>query len=520
MILSNSIPNLAYYRARISPDREAIYDYDADIRYTWSDMEERSEKLAWFLTKVLGLKKGDRMGFISRTCVGMFDAFYASCKTGIIITTYNGMLKETELGGLVENEDPRVIFFSECYRNKVSHIRDHAAGIRVFICFEDVYGAENRYCYSDIMKNEIKEKLPRPFIDPEDPQMLVHTGGTTGIPKAAILSFRCIFMNAISEILTWQLCGRDSAYIAMPLFHTGGWNLLALPMLMTGARLIISAVFEPGKMLEISRKEKPTIFMGVETMLKAIAAHPDFATTDLSSYSWMINGGAPVTKETLKPYWDRGIKVFNGYGMTETGPNNLTPNVDLMPLEENRRKVNTVGKPFFFNEVRIVDPQGNEVPQGERGELMWRGELSFSGYWNNPEATAEVIENGWIHSGDVGYRDEDGDIYICDRLKNMYISGGENVFPAEVEGIVITHPEVNECCIIGVPDDVWGEVGKALIVRTKGSSLTPEELDAYLKKNLSSIKRPKYIVMVDAIPKNTVGKRDMPYIRKTYSGKR
>lgn len=515
MILSRSIPNLAHYRARITPDREAIYDYDTGRRYTFSDMEERSEKLAWFLSTNLGLQKGDRIGFIANNHVGMFDAFYTSCKTGIIITTYNGLLKATELIGLIENEDPRVIFFSDVFRSKVSHIRDMDCGSREFICFEDNYGPENRYCYNDIMKNEVKQKLERPIIDPEDPQMLVHTGGTTGVPKAAILSYRCIFMNSVSEVLTWQLTGKDSAYIAMPLFHTGGWNLLALPLLMTGGRLIL-AHYNPGKMLKISREEKPTIFMGVEAMLKCIAMHPDFESTDLSCYSWMINGGGPVNQKTLEPFWNRGIRVFNGYGMTETGPNNLTPNVDKMTLEENRRKVNTVGKPFFFNELRIVDPQGNDVPQGTHGELLWRGELSFSGYWNNPQATEEVAVNGWIRSGDIGYMDEDGDIYISGRLKNMYISCGENIFPLEVESVILTHPEILDCCVIGVPDCILGETGKALVVRIQGSSLTVEELKAYLEKKLSSIKRPKYIEMIDAIPKNTVGKRDMPKIMQIY----
>ncbi|MCR6546958.1 AMP-binding protein [Dehalobacterium formicoaceticum] len=516
MILSHAIPNLAFDRARISPKQEAIFDYDSGIRYSYSDLENRSEKLAYFLTKELGLKKGDRIGFIARTCVGMFDAFYASCKTGIIITTYNGLLKTTELIGLVENEEPKVIFFSEFFRGKASNIRDTVRGIREFICLDDFYGPENRYSYQDILKCEVKEKLSRPLIDPEDLHMLVHTGGTTGTPKAAILSYRSVFMNAISEILTWQLTCKDSAYIAMPLFHTGGWNLLTLPLLMTGGKLVLASVFDPGKMLKISKEEKPSIFMGVEAMFNCISNHPDFATTDLSCYNWMINGGGPICKKSLEPYWNRGIRVFNGYGATEIGPNNLSPDVVNMTLEENRKKINTVGKPFFFNQLRIVDPEGNDVPQGKPGELLWKGELSFSGYWNHPEAMEEIMVDGWIRSGDVGYMDKDGDVYICGRLKNMYISAGENIYPLEVESVINSHPHVKKSCVIGVADKRLGEVGRALVVPNEGYDLAPEELKEYLIENLSSIKRPKYITIVESIPRNEVGKKDMRLIQEMY----
>jgi fatty-acyl-CoA synthase len=514
-----SIPRLAYFRARNTPDKTIIYDYDTKTEYTCKDIFERSSRLAGYLRKVLHVNKGDRVGFIAKNDTCFIETFYASCMTGIVITAYNGRLKDRELIKLVNSEEPKIMFFSEVFREKAIGICKDAQAHIIPICIEEVRSIDNNLCYKDIMdsgctftEDEYED------IDIEDAQMLMHTGGTTGAPKAAVISFRAIFMNSISEILTWQLNDSDSAPIVMPFFHTGGWNLLMLPLLLTGGKIILAGEFNVDTFFDITENCQPTLFMGVEPMLKAIANNPRFEKADLTSYKWLINGGAPIARATLEPYWARGVRVFNGYGMTEIGPHNLTPDVVNTTLETNIKKGNACGKPFLFTDCRIVDSSGNDVEPGVRGELIWRGDLLFSGYWQNDAAIQEVYKDGWVYSGDVGYQDDDGDIYVCDRTKNMYISYGENIYPAEIEAVISRHPDILDVCVIGITDTIGlkGEVGKALIVRRPDATVKEEDLSAFFKEQLSSISRPQFIEFIESIPKNSVGKRDLNAIRNLY----
>jgi fatty-acyl-CoA synthase len=229
----------------------------------------------------------------------------------------------------------------------------------------------------------------------------------------------------------------------------------------------------------------------------------------------MLSGAAPISRQTMELYWRRGVRLMNGYGMTEIGPNNLVPPVGSS-LAEIEAKWNSAGKPLFFNDVRIVDQSGNDVPTGVQGELIWRGPLCYSGYWQNEAASRAAVKDGWIYSGDVGYKDEDGYYYICGRLKNMFITGGENIFPTEIEEALCKHAEVKSACVIGVPDKRWGEVGKALIVRREGTAVTKTELLAHVTSEISRIKVPVYVKFVDEIPHNAVGKTDLVTIKNLY----
>lgn len=509
-----TLPNLSLYRARISGHKEAVFDYDQGVRYTYGDLELRARRLAWFLTHTLGLEKGDRIGFCANNSIGFIDAFYASCKTGIIITTYNCLLRQTELAEMVENENPRAIFYSEKCKDVVEAIRRYG-GDREFISLERSVDGE-RYSYADIMAVEPGE-LAEIELEPDDVQMLIHTGGTTGRPKAAMLTYRSLFYNAVSDVFTLQLGASDTAYVFLPFFHTAAWNILTMPLLMSGGRVIITGGFQPGTALKIMREERPTVGIAVETIYKAMAEHPDFAGTDLSCYRWLISGAAPITRQTMERYWSRNVKLVNGYGMTEIGPNNLAMPLNEMGIPEIRAKCASAGRPMYFNHVRIVDDSGRDVPTGERGELLWRGNLIFGGYWNDPAATAAMFtDDGWVHSGDIGYCDEDGFYYICGRIKNMYITGGENIFPLEIEEVIAGHPEVAECCALGVPDEKWGEVGKALVVRRPGSTLDAEAVRGLVRTQLSSIKIPRYVTFVTEIPKNAVGKLDQGLIKQRH----
>jgi len=511
---SETLFNMGKYRVRFSGKHEAIYDYDTGAHYTYSDMDARSDKLAWFLVEKMGLKKGDRIGFCATNSVAFFDAFYTTYKTGIIITTYNCLLREKELFSLISNEEPKVIFYSSEFSFTVISLREKGFK-QEFICLDEPCEGDN-YCYRDIMNNVNYKAPTNPGLDLEDIQMLIHTGGTTGTPKAAMMSFRSLFYNSIADSFGFQLSESDTAILTLPLFHTAGWNVLTLPLLMLGGRLIVMRGFNPEKALRAIREEKPTVGISVETMYKAMAMHPDFEKTDFSCYRFLVTGAAPTGKELLELYWAKGVKMVNAYGMTEVGPNNMCHPLGLTDIEGVRAKWNSCGIPAPFNQVRFVDDEGKDVPLGERGELIFSGKLLFSGYWNNPEASAAIFQDGWIHTGDMGYLDEDGFCYISGRKKNMFISGGENIFPQEIEDVIMLVHGVIEACIVGVPDPKWGEVGRVLIVRAPGSTVTREGIITAVKSELSSIKVPKYVTFVDSVPKNAVGKRDLNEIKKQF----
>ena len=511
---SDTLFNMCEYRVRFSREREAIYDYDAGKHYTYADMEERSKKLAWFLTKKLGLQKGDRIGFCATNAVAFFDAYFASFKTGIIITTYNCLLREKELFSLIENEAPKVIFYSAEFTFTVLSLRE-SGFTQEFICLDEKAPDDN-YCYSDIMDCQDCGALENPGLNYEDIQMLIHTGGTTGRPKAAMISYRSILYNIIVDCLYLNVKESDTAILTLPLFHTAGWNVLTLATLAAGGRLVLIRGFNPERVLRIIRDEKPTIGISVETMYKAMAMHPDFAKTDFTCYRFLLAGAAPTGKELLEIFWNKGVKIVNAYGMTEIGPNNMCYPIDTMTIDDVREKWNSCGIPAPYNQLRIVNDEGKDVKPGERGELIFNGKLLFSGYWNNPEASEAMLKDGWVHSGDMGYLDKDGFCYISGRKKNMFISGGENIFPQEIEDVIMTIPGIMEACILGVPDPKWGEVGKVLIVTVPGAEITKEHIVKKVKSELSTIKVPKYVTFVESVPKNAAGKRDLNELKKVF----
>lgn len=513
---SETLRNMQQYRVRISGKNEAIYDYDTGKRYTYNDMDKRSDKLAWFLVNKLGLKKGDRIGFCATNAVAFFDAYYVTFKTGIIITTYNCLLREKELFSLIENEAPKVIFYSAEFIFTILSLRERGFD-QEFICL-DMKGEDDNYCYDDIMENEDYGPVPDPQLDAEDIQMLIHTGGTTGTPKAAMMSYRAIFYNFLADSQGYQLNDSDCCILTLPLFHTAGWNVYTLPLLNLGGRVILMRGFNPEKTLKAIREERPTIGISVETMYKAMAMHPDFEKTDFSCYRFLTTGAAPTGRELLEIYWNRGVKMVNAYGMTEVGPNNMSHPAGnaTCTIDDVRAKWNSCGIVAPYNQVRFVDENGKDVPRGEHGEILFKSKLLFSGYWNNKAAGDAIMEDGWVHTGDMGYLDEDNYCYISGRKKNMYISGGENIFPQEIEDVILNIKGIMDACIVGVPDPKWGEVGRALIVMAKEAKVTRDEIVKAVRTELSSIKVPKYVTFVESIPKNAVGKRDLNQIKKLF----
>jgi fatty-acyl-CoA synthase len=309
----------------------------------------------------------------------------------------------------------------------------------------------------------------------------------------------------------------DRALIVLPLFHTGGWNLLTLPLLHVGGCLYLNRQYDPKKTIEVIEQEKITFLFGAATIFRMMTELPEFTGANFSSLKWAMAGAAPTPINIMKAFWDKGVKCVLGYGMTEAGPNNISMPAQFLNQSLIEEKYASVGKPMYLTMVKLVDNEGKEiVTPNTPGELLWGGPQIFSGYWENPQETEKTLINGWVQTGDMATFDEDGFYYIVGRKKNMFISGGENVFPPEIETALYDVEAVRECCVFGVPDEKWGEVGKAVISLKAGMTLDKEKILSALNGKLARYKIPKYITFVEDIPKNNVGKIVITKIIEVY----
>ncbi len=515
-MLNSWVGNYSYFRSRIDADRIVVVDVDDDHAYTFKDLDERANMLANVFREQFGILKGDRIAFISRNRIELLDAYYATGKLGAILVPYNARLSVNELTELIKRESPKVLFYEDVFEDKAKEIILNTS-LKESIILKNGDNDSSVLDYEQLMSSASKAAVFPVDVQLEDTHMIIHTGGTTGLPKGALVSHRDELFNSFSEICTWGLSYLDKTLLLLPLFHTGGWNLLTLPLLHLGGRVYINRQFDPKTTLELIEKEKLTCLFGAATIFRMIANEAGFDNTDFSTLKWMMAGAAPTPKNIMKKYWDKGVKMVLGYGMTEAGPNNIAAPPYTMSQELVEKKYASVGKPMYFTMIKIVDAKGNQIMEPHKeGELLWSGPQIFSGYWKNAEETANTLVDGWVHTGDMATFDEDGFYYIVGRKKNMFISGGENVFPPEIEAQLYKIDAVRECCVIGVPDEQWGEVGKAIISLKADKQITKEEIIDCLSASLAKYKVPKHYQFVDDVPKNSVGKIVISEVIKQY----
>jgi fatty-acyl-CoA synthase len=337
---------------------------------------------------------------------------------------------------------------------------------------------------------------------PEDLYCLLYTSGTTGKPKGVMIPHRMVAWNGLNTAVCWGLREDDVSPIYTPLYHAGGLGAFLTPIFAAGGTIVLHRGFEAAEILRTIHAEKCTVVLGVPTTWRMLLEAPEFAKTDFSRVRWFISGGAPLPLDLIEAYQRRGIVFKQGYGLTEVGVNCFS-----MTVEESVRKAGSIGKPLMFTEARLADDAGCDVPDGEVGELLLRGPHVSKGYWQNTEATRDSLDTaGWFHTGDVARRDAEGFFTIAGRRKDMFISGGVNVYPAEVEAELFQHPAVRDVAVVGVPDPTWGEVGAAFVVRREGSAVTGRDLAAFLENRVARFKLPKSWTFVDALPRTPYGK--------------
>lgn len=485
------------------PDKIAVEEYESGRKLSWKQLNNLGNYLSTYFRDELKIKTGDRVAVLTENRLELIDLLACAQKFGIIIVPLNYRLTPPEIDYLLGECEPSAIFYEAQFADKLLKTKNFTK-IRHSMIFEklavlcDQFVASGNDCPFENVE-----------FDENHPLFLIFTSGTTAFPKGSIYTHKMLFWNSINTEMRLDITSQDRSINCSPSFHTGSWNVLETPFLHHGAYTLLMRKFDAAEVLNAIEKYKMTIFWAVPTMLKMMVDDPNFEKTNLSLMRYIVVGGEAMPIPLIEIWHNRNIMIRQGYGLTEVGPNVMSLN-----HQDAIRKQGSIGKPNFYYNVRIVDEHNNDVPVGESGEFLLNAPNVTPGYWNNPEATAETIVDGWFHTGDIVRMDEEGYIYVVDRLKNMYISGGENVYPAEVEFTLRSHPSVDSVAIIGVPDEKWGEAGKAFVVLKKGAKPDIESLRQHCIERLAKFKIPKYFCFIDELPKNDAGKIDKKSLMK------
>ncbi len=497
-------------RSRLTPLKTALVAVSSGERLSYAALNTRAEICASIWLHLLGLQKGDRIAILSGNRVEFLDAFFAAGKAGVIIVPLNTRLTAHELAYILRDCGVSAVMYAAHYRETVKELKARVP-TRHWIALDEADEISTS-SYSDLREQNAGKSAALPHCQPEDPYALLYTSGTTGKPKGVIIPHRMVTFNAYSTALCWQLREDDVSPIFTPLYHAGGLGAFLTPIIAIGGTVVLHESFNAAEVWRVLQSERCTVALGVPTIYKMLMDAPEFASADLSAIRWLISGGAPLPHYLIAEYQKRGVVFKQGFGMTEAGVNCFS-----MTAEESVRKAGSIGKPMMFCEARLIDEGGREVKTGDSGELLLRGPHICKGYWNQPEATASAIDaEGWLHTGDVAKKDEEGFFYIAGRRKEMFISGGVNIYPAEIEGELLQHPGVKEAAVVGVPHETWGEAGVAFVVPA-GAPLDAAELQGFLEKRLARYKLPREFVFVTEVPRTPMGKIVRGALKEQYA---
>ena len=494
-------------RARLSPNKSA-FTFDGRAT-TYSELDDRVTRLAHGL-RDLGVRSGDRVALLSANHPAYLEVLLAAGVLGAIFVPLNARLTADEVEYILQDSGSSILIHS----SELSDIATQAAEAmnlrtRVLLDGPRVEGASD---YERTIADAATTRIDEP-VGLDDSCFIMYTSGTTGRPKGVILTHGNVLFAAMNAVIDLDLHSDEVALVCAPLFHAAALNLVALPTFLKGGSILIEPGFDASRVLTLIEREDVTYAFAVPTMLDQMTAHELWTHADLSSIRRVLVGAAPVPPRTLRTYNERNIKMCQGYGLTEAGPGAL-----VLTADDAGRKLGTAGVPHFFADVRIVDLDGNAVQPGQQGEIQVSGPSVMRGYWNKSEATTDAFAEGrWLRTGDVGVADEDGFVSVVDRLKDMIISGGENIYPAEVEAAILEMPEVTSCAVFGIPDPKWGEVGCAAVTLRDGFEIEHEQVAEFLTTRLAKYKIPKSTIVLDEMPRNATGKIRKDFLRMCIS---
>lgn len=503
--------HLMYKRAELTPHRIGLVELETGMRYTYAEMNARANRVANFLRAKLNVEKGDRVSILAKNSIVYIDLLYGLPKLGAIFSPFNWRLTAREILYMVQDLKSKVLLCEPEFVPVLDEIRadieiEHLIALR---------GAEiaGAWSYEEEVAAASEEEPWQPEMDGETPYAILYTSGTTGYPKGAVIPHRQVLYNCLNTVASWGLNEQDISPVYTPLFHAGGLFAFLTPILYLGGRIILARDFDPEDSLRWILEEKCTVILGVPTLFQMWMESPYFAEADFSHVHFFISGGASCPPQLMHSWREKkGVIFRQGYGLTEVGVNCFS-----MTDEDSGPKTGSVGKPVFHSKMKIVNPQSGEiVPAGEAGELIIWGPHVCAGYWHNPKATAQAIEDGWFHTGDMAHMDADGFYYIDGRYKDMIKSGGENIYAAEVETVYREHPAVKDAALIGVPDEKWGEVGLIIVLLEEGQNTDEAGLKDFCADKLARFKIPKKAVFVDTLPYSAYGKVEKAKLIEQY----
>ncbi len=486
-----------------SPQSVAVRCADSGRSFSYRELYDRSSALAQKLRATYGIGRGDRVAILALNEPETIFLFCALQRLGAILVPINFRFAAREIDHVLGDAAPKLFIYQEAFAEICAKLTAKPAQSLPF---------GGRAGLAALLFSDAPARSSEMEGEFDAPVMILYTSGTTGSPKGALITNKMLFWNSVNTGLRLNITQGDSAVIFHPFFHTSGWNVLTTPFFHHGARIILLKKFDPARVLELSEEEGATILFGVPTMMDRMARSEAFARVNLKSVRYSIVGGEPMPVGLIRTWAAKGIPVRQGFGLTEFGPNVFSLNE-----EDAVRKIGSIGFPNFYVDVKIVDPvSGAElVNPNSVGELCLRGPACTPGYWQNEKASREAIREGWFYTGDLVRRDEDGYFFVVGRRKDMFISGGENVYPAEVEQFLSTHQSLREVAVVGTQDATWGEAGLCYYSTENGVSLDEGELRAFCQSGLAKYKVPKSFVHMPDLPKGDSGKilkRALPVI--------
>ncbi len=485
-----NLSDLIDRNAAFAPDKPAIHF--AGRTLTYADFAARIAATARALKSELGVGRGDRVAILSLNHPDYLVLLYACARLGAMLVPLNWRLAVPEQVFILSDAGVKALVVEKGFAAVIEPLKAALPDVRVV-------GLDFAPSFDDLLAAGSGDGA-NPHVDLSAPLLIVYTSGTTGRPKGAVLRQEALVWNAVMSQHMHDMTAADHILTVLPLFHVGGLNIQTTPALQLGATVTLHARFAPDAVLNALTVDQPTLTVLVPATMQAVIEHPYWDATDITCLRALSTGSTQVPQGLVDPFTARGVPVLQVYGSTETCP------VAVYTRAGGDQRAGSTGLPGLVCEARVVNDAGEEVPAGVAGEVVVRGPNVFFEYWGNAAATAETLREGWYHSGDVGTRDADGHFFIHDRKKNMIISGGENIYPAEVERVLIAHPEVAEGAVIGRPDPKWQEVPVAYVVRRPDAACDAKVLEAHLLSQLARFKVPREYVFVDALPRNAMGK--------------